>query len=442
MCSRPAGSPGAIPVCPRSISSAGPRTSESVERRPPVCQADVDVFALAEETCRVTPRRRVPGLETVECRISCASPCGRCAHTPPPIPGDAVDLSDNTNLWGPPPAAIRTLRTLERCCPFPLSGYSAGIVEPRPRGVRWSRGRHGRGRVRFRRPHRLRNADLRATGRHNRPGLSPLSRWSRPLQGSTDCEFMQFRSRSDFDLDVDALLAPDPGLVYLCSPNNPTGSALPRATIERVLDRASGIVLLDEAYGEFSASPGFGLVAQTERLVVTRTLSKAFGLAGLRVGYAVLAPALARALETVRGPYKLNAAAAAAATAALTEGLEWVRAHAAEAVEVRRRLAPLLVSAGFRSPPVRCEFLLHPVPKRRSRLPTVCWRGDSPCACSGRCQRSRRRSKLPAGQPCESGWARGRSWSGCFQQFTTWRLHVPNCLRLRRRQPALAGQGA
>ncbi|MGH7688039.1 MAG: aminotransferase class I/II-fold pyridoxal phosphate-dependent enzyme, partial [Gemmatimonadaceae bacterium] len=141
--------------------------------------------------------------------------------------------------------------------------------------------------------------------------------------------------------------------VYLCSPNNPTGAALSRSTIERVLREAPGIVLLDEAYGEFSNASGFALVKQHERLVVTRTLSKAFGLAGLRIGYAVLAPPLARALETVRGPYKLNAAAAAAAIVSLTDGLPWVQAHAQEAVQIRNRFATQLGSIGL--PPLRSD---------------------------------------------------------------------------------------
>ena len=140
------------------------------------------------------------------------------------------------------------------------------------------------------------------------------------------------------------------------------GAALPRATIERVLREAPGAVLLDEAYGEFCDAPGFGLAKEHGRLVVTRTLSKAFGLAGLRIGYAVLAPPLARALETVRGPYKLNAAAAASATASLTEGLSWVQAHAKEAVHVRQRLAAQLAAVGLS--PLRSDANFFCVPCR------------------------------------------------------------------------------
>jgi histidinol-phosphate/aromatic aminotransferase/cobyric acid decarboxylase-like protein len=166
--------------------------------------------------------------------------------------------------------------------------------------------------------------------------------------------------REDFDIDVDALLASAPRIVYLCSPNNPTGTGLPRTTIERVVREAPGVVLLDEAYGEFTNAPGFDLVTGADRLIVTRTLSKAFGLAGLRIGYAVLPPVLARALETVRGPYKLNAAAAAAAGAALTEGLPWVRQRAAEAVDIRSRLDARFRTAGFSPLPSEANFLCLP----------------------------------------------------------------------------------
>ncbi len=96
------------------------------------------------------------------------------------------------------------------------------------------------------------------------------------------------------DLDVPALLATGAKITYLCSPNNPTGGALTRASIEAVIRRARGLVILDEAYAEYAGdsfvreAPSFGNV------LVVRTLSKAFGLAGLRIGYAVGARAARR----------------------------------------------------------------------------------------------------------------------------------------------------
>jgi histidinol-phosphate aminotransferase len=111
-----------------------------------------------------------------------------------------------------------------------------------------------------------------------------------------------------------------PDVVFLCSPNNPTGTALGPAVVAAVLDAAPGIVVVDEAYAEF-ARPGtrsaLELLPDHPRLVVTRTMSKAFGFAGGRLGYLAAAPAVVDAVQLVRLPYHLSALTQAAARAAL-----------------------------------------------------------------------------------------------------------------------------
>nr|WP_223128909.1 histidinol-phosphate transaminase [Terrabacter sp. MAHUQ-38] len=109
---------------------------------------------------------------------------------------------------------------------------------------------------------------------------------------------------------VEQAEACDPSIVFLCSPNNPTGTALPFEVIGAVLDAApNAIVVVDEAYAEF-ARPGtrsaLSLLAGHPRLVVTRTMSKAFAFAGGRLGYLVAAPELVDALRLVRLPYHLS----------------------------------------------------------------------------------------------------------------------------------------
>lgn len=273
--------------------------------------------------------------------------------------GDAVDLSDNTSLWGAPPPALTAVQTLgpERLARYPTkpaADLDAALASYA--GVTPDRIVPGCG------SDDLLDCAMRAfaepgdTVAFAVPTFSMIPAFAR-ING---LRVHPVPLTPGFDIDVDALLAPAPRIVYLCSPNNPTGTAVPRVTIDRIVREAPGVVLLDEAYGEFTAAPGFDLVRANERVVVTRTLSKAFGLAGLRIGYAALAPALARALETVRGPYKVNAAARVAAVAALTDGLDWVRARAAEAVDVRSRLAPRLVTLGFRPLPSAANFFCIP----------------------------------------------------------------------------------
>jgi histidinol-phosphate aminotransferase len=130
----------------------------------------------------------------------------------------------------------------------------------------------------------------------------------------------------DFGLTPAAAVAQieehDPDLVFLCSPNNPTGTALDPAVIDAVLGAARGMVVVDEAYAEF-ARPGtptaLALLPGHPRLVVSRTMSKAFGFAGGRLGYLAADPAVIDAVQLVRLPYHLSSLTQAAARAALTQ---------------------------------------------------------------------------------------------------------------------------
>jgi len=129
---------------------------------------------------------------------------------------------------------------------------------------------------------------------------------------------------ADFGLDAGRTVAAVrehlPDLVFLTSPNNPTGTALPLAVIEAVCEAAPGMVVVDEAYAEFSregAGTALELLPRYPRLVVTRTMSKAFALAGARVGYLAADPAVIDALLLVRLPYHLSAQTQATARAAL-----------------------------------------------------------------------------------------------------------------------------
>lgn len=128
--------------------------------------------------------------------------------------------------------------------------------------------------------------------------------------------------REDFSLDIDAVLraARDAKLLFLASPNNPTGNLVPAGDIERIL--ASGVlVAVDEAYIDFAGrgKSCLNLLSTHKNLIVLRTFSKWAGLAGLRVGYGVMAPELASVLMTIKQPYNVNAAASVAAIAALED---------------------------------------------------------------------------------------------------------------------------
>jgi histidinol-phosphate aminotransferase len=148
--------------------------------------------------------------------------------------------------------------------------------------------------------------------------------------------------------------------VFLDSPNNPTGTALDLAVVEAVYDATDGIVVVDEAYEEF-ARPGtpsaLTLLPGRERLVVSRTMSKAFAFAGVRVGYLAADPELCDALRLVRLPYHLSVLTQAAARAALGHQavlLSTVRSI----IEQRDRIVTELAALGAAPVPSDANFVL------------------------------------------------------------------------------------
>lgn len=127
---------------------------------------------------------------------------------------------------------------------------------------------------------------------------------------------------AEWNLDASALAeVPDVKLTFVVRPNNPTGNAFPRRDVERILDRAEGIVVVDEAYVEFLGGESFIKESRAghERLVVLRTFSKAHGLAGLRIGYGVMPAPLADEVGKVRGPFRLDAFAETVGAMALAD---------------------------------------------------------------------------------------------------------------------------
>lgn len=153
----------------------------------------------------------------------------------------------------------------------------------------------------------------------------------------------------DFALDADAVLravTPETKLVFLCSPNNPTGQLLDRDAVLKIVATLAtrAVVVVDEAYAEFSTEPS--LVQELgahANLVVLRTLSKAFGLAGARVGVTLASPALVGVLQKIIAPYPVPAPVVRAALDALTPaGIAAARQSAQDLVGERRRLTAAL----------------------------------------------------------------------------------------------------
>ncbi len=167
----------------------------------------------------------------------------------------------------------------------------------------------------------------------------------------------------DWSLDraamLEAIAAARPNLVYLASPNNPTGNALSDADVEAMIDGAAGaLVILDEAYGPFAGRTLGHLVEAHPSVAVLGTLSK-IGLAGIRVGWARMHPALAAEVDKARPPYNLNVYAQLAARTLLVEMPEVLDEAVARVVAERARLVGALAALpGLRPSPSQANFVL------------------------------------------------------------------------------------
>ena len=152
----------------------------------------------------------------------------------------------------------------------------------------------------------------------------------------------------------------EPDIVFLCSPNNPTGTSVSLATIEAAYEATDGIVVVDEAYAEFAPDDvpsAITLLEGRPRLLVSRTMSKAFAFAGARVGYLAADPAVTDALRLVRLPYHLSALTQAAAVAALRHTSEML-AMVDDIRGQRDRLEVELPKLGYTVWPSAANFVL------------------------------------------------------------------------------------
>jgi histidinol-phosphate aminotransferase len=175
--------------------------------------------------------------------------------------------------------------------------------------------------------------------------------------------------RPNFDLDVVALrhaVHDGAGIVFLTSPNNPTGNPVNMAELE-ALSSLDALIVVDEAYVEFGGQSVVPLIAEHPNLVVVRTFSKWAGLAGLRVGYSISNPELARHMMSLKQPYNVNVAADAGARAAIAHWPE-ISGTIARIVAERDRMATRVAELGWLKPfPSQANFVLFAVEGRPAK---------------------------------------------------------------------------
>ncbi|HEU0102477.1 MAG TPA: histidinol-phosphate transaminase [Mycobacteriales bacterium] len=295
---------------------------------------------------------------------------GKQPYGAPQLPHVRAQLNVNENPYGPSPALVAALaRAVAEAAPtlhrYPdrealaLRGDLAAYLSART-GVALTTGQvwaaNGSNEV-------LQQV-LQAFGGPGRTalGFEPSYSMHPLLAAGTGTGWVSERREADFTLSaeaaVEAVERHRPDVVFVTTPNNPTGTATPLAVVEAVCGCAPGIVVVDEAYAEFGASPSaVRLLRHFPRLLVSRTMSKAFAMAGTRLGYLAAGPAVIDALRLVRLPYHLSALTQVAGRTALAHTDELL-GSVAEVRRQRDRMVDGVGRLGLTVVPTDANFLL------------------------------------------------------------------------------------
>lgn len=275
-----------------------------------------------------------------------------------------VDLSDNTNLFGIPPAARRVL---ERLSDSVVSRYPSVYGDRLKEALAAHHGVEPENVVTGCGSDDVIDSAVRAFCEpgdalaYPAPTFGVVATFARMnAAGPIAVEMADGRTA-----DVAALVEIAAPVTYVCSPNNPTGAATDPAAVETLDRELTGVLLLDEAYADYAGTSRTEGSAASARTLSLRTLSKAFGLAGLRVGYAVGPAQLIREVEKSRGPYKVSGIAEAVACTVIAEDRRWIEERVAETLENRERLAVELARRGLDAPESSANFLLIQLPRGR-----------------------------------------------------------------------------
>lgn len=305
----------------------------------------------------------------------------------------AVDLSDNTNLWGPHPQALARLRAATaddlRCYPELYAATLRGAVSERF-GVPAECVTTGAG------SDDVLDSAFRAAYGAGQSVAYPAPTFSMvhdlALMNGMRPRPVPWQNAVD---EPGLLLEDDPAVVFLCRPNNPTGAQLPETWVERFLDMARGagrsrpagglrpaseprppseprparqrapggpLVIVDEAYADFAGETLINRAPEHPKLLVTRTTSKAHGMAGLRCGYGVSTAEVVLEVDKARGPYKVSRLAIELAAIAVRDEDGWIARATAECLENRARLGRELEARGVAQLPTSANFILCAAP--------------------------------------------------------------------------------
>jgi len=284
-------------------------------------------------------------------------------YTPGEQPGEeerVVKLNTNENPYPPSPRVLETLRDLapDRLRRYPdptadkVRDIVAGMFDVRRENVLCGNGSD-----------ELLTLVVRAVVGEGEAVAYPTPTYSLypVLAEIQTARAIEIPTQADFSLPAAELARTKARLMILCNPNAPTGVFTPVETIGRIAERFPGVVVVDEAYVDFSSDHAMRLAKALPNILVFRTLSKSYSLAGLRFGYAVGPAELIEGLEKVKDSYNVDAVSIALAAAALQDQ-PWMLANREKICSERARLSKRLAELGFAVTPSEANFILAAVP--------------------------------------------------------------------------------
>jgi len=186
----------------------------------------------------------------------------------------------------------------------------------------------------------------------------------RTLAGIQGAHCNEFPYKRDWTLDEAFAVPPaDLRLAIIANPNSPSGTLLSPSRIKDLADRLPCALVVDEAYADFSDTNCIDLVRQSKQIIVTRSLSKSYALAGLRFGFAIAQPPIIEQLRKVKDSYNCDTLAIAAATAAIDDQ-QWLAANRKAIIATRQRLTDAMRALGFQAQESQANFVWCTHPER------------------------------------------------------------------------------
>ncbi|MFB3925224.1 MAG: histidinol-phosphate transaminase [Syntrophales bacterium] len=274
-----------------------------------------------------------------------------------PIPGaKVIKLNTNENPYPPSPLAVNALRNMDiealRLYPDPFSGAVrkavSGILNVAEDRIIVGNGSDD-----------LLAMIIRACCGPGRPAVYPMPTYVlyRTLAQIQEADVIEIPFDDDYRLPFEELVEAQGAVTIIASPNSPSGTVTPAPVLDELASKLSGVLVIDEAYTDFAEENALELAAKHENVIILRTLSKGYSLAGIRVGFGVACPALMEGLFKVKDSYNVSAMGCAIAAAAISDQ-DYKKANAEKVKRSREKLASALVGLGFRIWPSQANFLL------------------------------------------------------------------------------------